>query len=56
MGLSWYPGTNWMSSVLLDPTQGSKDYSQLDERLHWFFIATYMNPHMFDLNGVKWSK
>jgi hypothetical protein len=45
-GANWYPGTNWMSSVLLDPTQESKDYSQLDERLHWFFIATYMNPHM----------
>ena len=43
---NWYPGTNWMASVLLDPAQESKNYSQLDERLHWFFIATYMNPHM----------
>ena len=45
-GANWYPGTNWMASVLLDPVQESKNYSQLDERLHWFFIATYMNPHM----------
>jgi len=45
-GANWYPGTNWMASVLLDPAQESRNYSQLDERLHWFFIATYMNPHM----------
>ena len=45
-GANWYPGTNWMASVLLEPAQESKNYSQLDERLHWFFIATYMNPHM----------
>ena len=45
-GANWYPGTNWMASVLLDPGQESEHYSQLDERLHWFFIATYMNPHM----------
>jgi hypothetical protein len=43
---NWYPGTNWMASVLLDPSQESESYSQLDERLHWFYIATYMNPHM----------
>ena len=35
-----------MASVLLDPGQESENYSQLDERLHWFYIATYMNPHM----------
>jgi hypothetical protein len=45
-GANWYPGTNWMASVLLDPGQESQNYSQLDERLHWFYIATYMNPHM----------
>ena len=45
-GANWYPGTNWMASVLLDPGQESENYSQLDERLHWFYIATYMNPHM----------
>jgi hypothetical protein len=45
-GANWYPGTNWMASVLLDPGQESESYSQLDERLHWFYIATYMNPHM----------
>jgi len=45
-GANWYPGTNWMASVLLDPSQESENYSELDERLHWFYIATYMNPHM----------
>lgn len=45
-GANWYPGTHWTASVLLEPDQESKDYSQLDERLHWFFIATYMNPAM----------
>src|SRR5262249_40465063 len=43
---NWYPATPWMSWVPLDPTKESKAYSQLDERLHWFYIATYMNPHM----------
>jgi hypothetical protein len=45
-GTIWYPGTNWMASVLLDPSQEAEHYSQLDERLHWFYVATYMNPHM----------
>ena len=45
-GAVWYPGTNWMASVLLDPAQEAEHYSQLDERLHWFYVATYMNPHM----------
>jgi hypothetical protein len=45
-GANWYRGTNWMASVLLEPGQESENYSQLDERLHWFYIATYMNPHM----------
>jgi hypothetical protein len=45
-GANWYPGTQWMASVLLDPSQEAATYSQLDERLHWFYIATYMNPHM----------
>jgi hypothetical protein len=40
-GATWYPGTNWMASVLLDPSQESENYSQLDERLHWFYVATY---------------
>lgn len=45
-GALWYPGTHWTASVLLDPSQESKYYSEIDERLHWFFIATYMNPAM----------
>ena len=45
-GAIWYPGTNWMASVLLEPSQESENYSELDERLHWFYVATYMNPHM----------
>ena len=45
-GATFYPGTQWMSAVLLDPSQETEYYSQLDERLHWFFIATYMNPSM----------
>jgi hypothetical protein len=43
---NWYPGTQWMASILLDPSQEAEHHTQLDERLHWFFIATYMNPHM----------
>jgi len=43
---TFYPGTHWMSCVLLDPSQEAENYSQLDERLHWFYIATYMNPAM----------
>jgi hypothetical protein len=45
-GATWYPGTNWMRSVMLDPSQEAENYSQLDERLHWFYVATYMNPSM----------
>ena len=45
-GAIFYPGTHWSEAVLAEPDQEAENYSQLDERLHWFFAATYMNPSM----------
>lgn len=44
--VNMWEGTNWSWAVILDPTQGVENYSQLDERLHWFYGATYMTPAM----------
>jgi len=41
-----WAGTNWGWAVILNADQETKYYSQLDERLHWFFGATYMTPAM----------
>lgn len=45
-GANFYPGTQWQQTVLLNPSQEAEHYSQLDERLYWFFNATYMNESM----------
>lgn len=41
-----WEGTNWNWAVILEPDQETEHYSQIDERLHWFFGATYMTPAM----------
>lgn len=38
--------TRWSWAVILDPDQETEHYSQIDERLHWFFGATYMTSAM----------
>jgi hypothetical protein len=39
-----FPGTNWVWVVLVKPDQEAATYSQLDERLHYFYGAIYMSP------------
>ena len=39
-----FPGTNWDWVVLVDADQETDTYSQLDERLHYFYGAIYMSP------------
>ena len=39
-----FPGTHWAWVVLLDHDQETDTYSQLDERLHYFYGAIYMSP------------
>ena len=39
-----FPGTHWNWVVLMDADQETETYSQLDERLHYFFGAIYMSP------------
>ena len=41
-----WKGTHWSWAVILSPDQESENYSQLDERLHWFYGASYMTPAM----------
>lgn len=43
---SKWKGTKWTWAVILEPDQETEHYSQIDERLHWFFGATYMTPAM----------
>ena len=43
-GATAFPGTNWVWVVLLDHDQETDNYSQLDERLHYFYGAIYMSP------------
>lgn len=38
-GVSVYPGTRWEYVLMLDPSQESKNYSQLDERTDYTFEA-----------------
>lgn len=44
--VTMWPGTHWAWAVILEPTQEVENYSQIDERLHWFYGATYMTPAM----------
>lgn len=37
---------DWMWAVLLNADQETEHYSQIDERLHWFYGAIYMTPAM----------
>ena len=39
-----FPGTRWAWVVLMDHDQETDTYSQLDERLHYFYGAIYMSP------------
>ena len=39
-----FPGTNWVWVVLVNHDQEAANYSQLDERLHYFYGAIYMSP------------
>ena len=41
---SAFPGTHWVWVVLMDHDQETDTYSQLDERLHYFYGAIYMSP------------
>ena len=43
-GATAFPGTKWVWVVLLDHDQETDNYSQLDERLHYFYGAIYMSP------------
>ena len=45
-GANMWPGTHWEWAINFDPTQEAENYSQLDERLNWFYGATYMTPAM----------
>ena len=40
------PGTHWAWTMVLNADQESEHYSQIDERLHYFYGATYMSPAM----------
>ena len=48
-GATAFPGTHWHWVVLMDADQETDTYSQLDERLHYFYGAIYMSPAI----GVK---
>ncbi len=39
-----FAGTNWHSVTLVDPTQETETYSQVDERLHYTYGAIYTSP------------
>ena len=39
-----FPGTHWHFVLLMDADQETDTYSQLDERLHYFYGAIYMSP------------
>jgi hypothetical protein len=39
-----FAGTNWHSVTLVDPTQETENYSQVDERLHYTYGAIYTSP------------
>jgi hypothetical protein len=39
-----FPGTHWNWVVIMDYDQETDTYSQLDERLHYFYGAIYMSP------------
>jgi hypothetical protein len=41
-----WKGTNWGWALILNADQETKYYSQIDERLNWFFGATYMASAM----------
>ena len=43
-GANAFPGTHWSWVVLMDANQETDTYSQLDERLHYFYGAIYMSP------------
>ena len=43
-GATAFPGTKWVWVVLVDHDQETDNYSQLDERLHYFYGAIYMSP------------
>ena len=43
-GATAFPGTNWHWVVLMDDDQETDNYTQLDERLHYFYGAIYMSP------------
>jgi len=44
-----FPSTHWNWVVLMNADQEAANYSQLDERLHYFYGAIYMSPAI----GVK---
>jgi hypothetical protein len=39
-----FPGTNWDWVILVDPSQETETYSQLDERLQYTYGAIYLSP------------
>lgn len=41
-----WKGTNWGWAVILNADQETEYYSNIDERLNWFFGATYITPAM----------
>ena len=43
-GANAFPGTKWVWVVLVKHDQEAANYSQLDERLHYFYGAIYMSP------------
>jgi hypothetical protein len=48
-GANAFSGTHWNWVLLVDPSQESANYSQLDERLHYTYGAIYTSPGI----GVK---
>jgi hypothetical protein len=48
-GANAFAGTNWHWVTLVDPTQETENYSQIDERLHYTYGAIYTTPGI----GVK---
>jgi hypothetical protein len=45
-GANMWSGTHWNWVVIMNPDQEAEHYSQLDERLHYFYGAIYMTPGM----------
>jgi hypothetical protein len=43
-GANAFAGTHWNWVVLVNPTQGTETYGQVDERLHYTYGAIYTSP------------